>query len=150
MKSRLLTLSSIILLILLIGLTACSTPESRIRKNPELFKSFPAEVQEKIRAGEVDIGFTPAMVEIAVDRPDRKYRRSSVTGEVEVWSYVDTQLSYDQQLVSGTFNVKDSEGRTRTVHDNVWVTVQNKTEFEVLRIEFDGSGKVVAVERSEQ
>jgi len=90
------------------------------------------------------------MVEIAVDRPDRKYRRSSVTGEVEVWSYVDTQLSYDQQLVSGTFNVKDSEGRIRTVHDNVWVTVQNKTEFEVLRIEFDGSGKVVAVERSEQ
>ena len=64
----------------LLGLTACSTPESRIKKNPELFNSFAPEVQAKVREGEIDIGFTQDMVRIALDRPDRSYTRSTAGG----------------------------------------------------------------------
>ena len=65
---------------------------------------------------------------------------------MQVWSYVETQLSYDQQRVRGTFKVRDSEGRLRTVYDDVWVTVQNKTEFEAIRVEFGDDGQVRAIE----
>ena len=38
-------------------LFGCSTPESRIRRNPELFAQIPPAQQELIRKGEVALGF---------------------------------------------------------------------------------------------
>ena len=147
MKSHLLTLAS---LFILLGFTACSTPESRIKKNPEVFNSFSPEVQAKIRAGEIEMGYTKDAVRIALDRSDRTYTRSSAAGTVEVWSYVETQLSYDRQRVRGTFQVKDGDGRIRTVHDDVWVTVENRTEYEAIRVEFGSDGLVSAIERTKR
>ena len=68
-------------------LAGCSTIASRIEHNQALFDSYPAEVQEKIRAGEIAVGFTPEMVEMAWGEP---YRKDQVTGEdfvAEVWTW---------------------------------------------------------------
>lgn len=67
----------------------CSTPDSRIEKNSAAFSSYPPAAQAKIRAGEVDVGFTEEMVRMALGKPDRVMRRVSVEAETVVWAYAD-------------------------------------------------------------
>lgn len=70
------------------GLAGCaSTPEKRIAKETEVFSAMPAETQAKIRAGEVEIGFTTTQVKLAKGEPDRVGRRTTTAGEEEVWTY---------------------------------------------------------------
>ena len=46
----------------LVFLSGCSTTESRIAANPELFNSLTPDQQQMIRDGRVGIGFDQAMV----------------------------------------------------------------------------------------
>lgn len=64
-----------------------STPEKRIAKEQAAFSGMPAEVQAKIRAGQVEVGFTATQVKLAKGEPDRIGRRTSATGQEEVWTY---------------------------------------------------------------
>jgi hypothetical protein len=69
------------------ALIACSTIGSRIKEHQALFDSYPPEVQDKILAGNIEVGFTPEMVEMAWGEP---YRKDQVTGEdfvAEVWTW---------------------------------------------------------------
>ncbi|PIP83331.1 MAG: hypothetical protein CO113_03715 [Elusimicrobia bacterium CG_4_9_14_3_um_filter_62_55] len=75
------------LLVCLLPLVGCASTAARIRKNPELFASYPSATQEKIRAGKVEIGFTKEMVLMALGKPERKISRSSRDGSDEVWVY---------------------------------------------------------------
>lgn len=68
---------------------ACASPSRRIKKNQALFDTFPAAAQEKIRKGEVDVGFTPEMVRIALGKADRVYTRKTEAEASEVWAYTD-------------------------------------------------------------
>jgi len=90
-----------LLLIALLG--ACSNPASRIDSNRAVFDKFPAEVQTKIRAGQIDLGFTPAMVRLALGEPSRQLTRKTEAGEMEVWMYADNnpQLSFGFGVGSG-------------------------------------------------
>ena len=68
-------------------LSACQTIDSRIAASQALFDGYPPDVQEKIRAGDIAVGFTPEMVEMAWGEP---YRKDQVTGEdfvAEVWTW---------------------------------------------------------------
>jgi len=68
-------------------LASCSTVNSRIKANQSAFDGYTPEVQQKIRAGEIAVGFTPEMVEMAWGEP---YRKDQVTGEdyaAEVWTW---------------------------------------------------------------
>lgn len=65
----------------------CSSPASRISHNRNEFNSYPAEVQAKIRAGDVAIGFTAPQVKMALGEPDRIYTRTTAKGSSEVWVY---------------------------------------------------------------
>lgn len=76
-----------IILFLLIAAAACATPESRIKRHKAAFDAYPAEVQERIRAGQVDVGFTREQVELALGRPDRKYARQTAAAAQDVWAY---------------------------------------------------------------
>ena len=68
----------------LVLLSACSsTPDARIAKNQAVFGNFPAAVQQKIRAGEVDVGFTPEMVRLALGEPTRQFNRQTGAGTAE-------------------------------------------------------------------
>jgi len=68
-------------------ISGCSTPAGRISKNQDAFDSWPVEVREKVRAGQVDLGFTPEQVLVALGKPTRTYAHKSENGEAEIWAY---------------------------------------------------------------
>jgi hypothetical protein len=68
-------------------LAGCSTPDTRIRANPEVFNRLSAEEQDLIREGRVAIGFDQEMVRLAVGDPDRVWTRTDQDGASESWSY---------------------------------------------------------------
>lgn len=72
----------------LVVLAGCATtPADRIRRDPALFAKFPAEVQERIRAGQVEIGDPAAAVLLALGEPVQRMNRRTAEGETEVWIY---------------------------------------------------------------
>ena len=136
-------------LLLALLVTSCATPQSRIKRQQEVFDTFPPDVQETIRAGAVDIGFDTNMVFIALGRPDREYQRRTAAGETTIWSYTEHFTRTQRQLVDGRFRVRDSRsGHIHSIRDSVWVDVPTFYEFDRLRIEFDDDGLVSAIERA--
>lgn len=79
-------------------LSACTTPDSRIKKNPDAFAKFPPETQEMIKKGQIALGFDQEMVRFAIGNPDRIRTRVDADGSKEVWSYtsyhVDTTVGF--------------------------------------------------------
>lgn len=117
----------------------CSTTSSRISKNQSLFDTFPAEVQAGIRAGKVDIGYTPEMVMMALGEPSRRYTRTTQNGSSEVWAYQSKAPSVSLGLGIG------SGGRT-SIGTGVGVSTGDRRDDKV-RVIFEG-GKVSAVEQA--
>ncbi len=74
-------------------LTACATPDARIKRNQAIFDALPAERQALIREGKVGIGFAPDEVRLALGDPDQRWLRTDAQGQSEVWSYT----SYDSR-----------------------------------------------------
>lgn len=120
------------LAVLLVG---CNTPTSRIKKNQALFDSFPPEVQEKVKQGKVDIGYSRAAVSIALGNPNRTYTRRTAAGQVDVLAYTAYETQHDRQRVETDIRVRDSSGIYRTIRDWVWVDVESRNEYDVLRVE---------------
>lgn len=78
----------VLLLPALMLLAACATtPAERIARHRPEFAGWPAEVQAKVRAGRVAVGFTPAQVRLALGRPDVQRIRATAQGTREVWIY---------------------------------------------------------------
>lgn len=75
-------------------ISGCATPAHRIRKQPELFASYPAEAQALIQAGRIDLGFDPGMVQMALGSPTDVYHTRNEQGEATVWVYRDLSLDY--------------------------------------------------------
>jgi hypothetical protein len=74
-------------LLILLAVAACSTLQSRIHGRQAEFDAYPPEVQKKIRAGSVDVGFTHEQVSLALRKSDRTRTRKLSSGEEEVWVY---------------------------------------------------------------
>jgi hypothetical protein len=129
-----------------IAVAGCATPESRIKEKPEVFNSFPPEVQSKVRTGQVDVGYTKDMVYIALGKPDREYTRTTAAGTLEVWSFTATYNTTERQRITGDFRIVDPQGGFRTTHDTVWADVNVSHEYERLRLEFKDD-TVTAIER---
>ncbi len=72
---------------LALALAGCSTTNSRIRKHQEAFEAYPESVQQNLRRGAIDVGYTPEMVFIALGEPDRKVDRVSEDGMAQVWTW---------------------------------------------------------------
>ena len=91
-------------------LAACSSPDSRIADKQSVFEKFPAEIQQKIRAGQVDVGFTAEMVLMSLGEPARKFTRKTDRGDTEVWSYHDDSPKFSFGLGLGTSSRRSSVG----------------------------------------
>jgi len=91
-------------------LAACATPDSRIADNRSAFSQYPAEIQAKIKAGQVDVGFTPEMVLMALGEPTRKFTRKTEKGDTEVWGYLDDSPKFSFGLGVGGGNRGSSMG----------------------------------------
>ncbi len=121
-------------------LSACSsTPDSRITKSESAFNQYPADVQQKIRAGEVDIGFTPEMVHLALGEPSREFNRQTETGTVELWVYHDKGPRFSFGIGVGSF------GRHSATSVGVSTSTGGYDPEEKMRVEFR-DGRVTAVE----
>lgn len=79
----------------LLFLTACSTPQSRIEKDPALYASFPPAVQANVKQGKIAIGYTPQMVYVGWGRPDSKRTITEEKTKREVWIYLGSRQEFD-------------------------------------------------------
>ncbi len=74
---------------LLVALFAagCSTPQSRIDKNPAAFARLTPQQQDLIKKGQIALGFDKEAVQLALGEPDRLITRTDAAGVKEIWSY---------------------------------------------------------------
>ncbi len=130
------------LVILSLALAACASPERRIAKNPELFESFPLEVQENVRQGIIQIGYDRDMVRMALGDPDRISTLRREGEELQVWTYTGVYHTTE------TYRVRDF-GRFSTMDQNIVVDRTRQHPYDRMRVEFE-NGKVIAVEQAER
>lgn len=95
--------SAALLGIAAMAVLACSTTDSRIRRQQDLFDSYPPEVQQNIRNGIIEAGYTPEMVVMALGEPDRKEVAEREDGLVEVWIYSKSVPGFGIGMGSGGY-----------------------------------------------
>ena len=131
-----------------LAVSGCMTPQERrdrrIEKHQAIFHAFPLDMQDKIRRGEVDIGFTEQMVSLALGRPRRVYLRKTADGETIIWCYVRTERHTESQWVTVSVPYKDAKGKKRTKTESVSVDTSSSCEYPVTLIEFrDGAATLI-------
>ena len=134
-----------LVLLPLVALAGCATPEHRIQKNQEFFNTLPVAAQARIRGGQIDLNFTPGMVRIALGEPQRRILRRTLSGDTDVWLYFDSARSYERQRADLDGLVINSSSGVRSVGGSAWINVPQEREFVRLRVEFQ-NGSVVAIE----
>ena len=127
-------------LLLALGLAACATPASRISSQQSVFDSYPIEVQQKIRAGQVGIGFTPAQVRMALGEPSDTYSRQTAQGESEVWAYRDFKPGL-------SFGMDTFSGGSTSVGGGVGIGTGGGDAEDEMRVTFE-AGRVTAIEQA--
>ena len=143
----------IILLLTACSLAGCFSAQQvrnrRIINNQVAFNTFSPEVQEEVRQGNIDIGFTEQMVGIAWGSPSRIFNRTTKAGVTILWEYTRTETFYHPHSMGLPFYVVDRFGKGRTVYHDVWLDHENGVEYTTARVEFS-EGLVTAVERLRQ
>ena len=134
-----------VLPVLLLLAGCATTPAQRIAKNQDVFDSFPVAAQARIRGGQIDLGFNPDMVRIALGEPDRKLIRRSAEGEAEIWLYLDHVTSYDRQRVELEGLTVSGPGSIQTIGGGAWINVLQEKEVVRMRVEFK-NGAVAFIE----
>lgn len=134
-----------VLPVLLLLAGCATTPAQRIAKNQDVFDSFPVAAQARIRGGQIDLGFNPDMVRIALGEPDRKLIRRSAEGEAEIWLYLDHVTSYDRQRVELEGLTVSGPGSIQTIGGGAWINVLQEKEVIRMRVEFK-NGAVAFIE----
>jgi hypothetical protein len=136
------------LLLALFGLilAGCSTPESRIKENPQIFSQLTQEEQQLIRDGKVGIGFTPEMVKLAIGDPDRIITRTDANGTSEVWSYTTYETDAGVMLYRGYYH---RYYHWRDPMFPYYTTYPARREREVFRVVFE-KGKVASIEQEQR
>jgi hypothetical protein len=114
-------------------LTGCaSTPDSRANKNAAAVASWPADVQAKVKAGHVAVGFTQEQVRVAMGDPDRTLTRTEAQVSREVWVYVDHGPKFSFGLGVG------SGGGGSGTSGAVGVSTGGRGPRELMRVVFEG------------
>lgn len=144
MKTKL-AASGVALLALLLG--ACSTVDSRIARNRDLFNSWPPAVQDKVVVGQIAVGFTTDQVRVALGEPDRVWTRTTADGTSEVWSYRDRgpRIGFGVGVGVGSWG-----GRGGTFGSVGIGTGPGYRDDEKMGVVFDRTGQVASIETREQ
>lgn len=147
MKNRLRPLA---VLTIIFSLTGCIDPQSfrnrRIARNQDVFNSFSSDIQAKVRAGQIDIGFSQEMVYIAWGKADLVYTRITKQGEVTVWAYTGTKIRTESHWISIPVRELNKDGHSVIRYRKVWIDKDIKEEYTVARVEFM-DGLVSAIEQ---
>jgi hypothetical protein len=109
------------------------------------FPTWPASVQEKVAAGQIDIGFTAEQVWVALGNPDTTLSRETADGVSEVWGYRERRPPFGFGIGVGVGSI----GRSGGVSTGVGVgTGVGGGADEKVRVVFDRSGRVSAIEET--
>jgi len=142
-------LARVLIGLAIVLLTGCSTINSRIQRNAALFDSLPAETQEKIRRGIVEVGYTPDMVYIAMGAPHEKRTNQSAKGERMTWIYNTYFHDWVGRVFTGYRRVVVYDPKTKRRYifvEPVYENVYRDRKEERIRIEFR-DGVVSAIEQ---
>ncbi len=134
MKTLLLVLTMSVLMLVV----SCASTDSRVRSHQAAFDSWPADVQQKVRAGKIEMGFTPEMVRVALGEPERVISRTTDHGVAEGWVYGDKAPKFSFGIGMGSAHGSSAVGGGVTVGDTF-------RDDEAMRVIFEG-GKVTAIE----
>lgn len=112
--------------------------------------SLSAEERELIEAGEIDLGFTEEMVEVALGEPDRRYVERTPEGETVTWAYHErgglSGLSLGVGVGTG---IGRSSGRGTAYGGGMSVGTGGRLRSEeTMRVVFR-DGSVVGIERAD-
>ncbi|WP_428610027.1 hypothetical protein [Sedimenticola sp.] len=142
--------TAILALFLLLTLAGCASVQElrdrRITENQGLFDAFPVAIQEQVRQGRVEIGFTGDMVRLAWGEPDQVFTRTTREKRATVWGY--TRIRHTPQLDRMSIPVYylDSNGQQRVTFRSVWINSETREAYTVARVEFV-DGQVSAIEQ---
>ncbi len=124
-------------------LTGCVAPvERRIRADQERFDSYPADIQENIRAGRIEPGYTREMVRLALGRPARIFTRTTEKEIREIWVYTYLHPRF-------SVGVGGTVGRGRTMVGTGMDISRDYYPEEAMRVIFL-ENQVYAVEKQER
>ena len=145
MKTKLSLAAAVAFLALLAS--GCSTVDSRIDRNRAAFNTWPPAVQDKVVLGQVDIGFTPEQVRVALGEPDRVWTRTTGDGTSEVWSYRDRgpRFGFGVGVGMGSFGSRGGSFGSVGIH-----TGPDFRDDEKIGVVFDTSGRVSSIETRER
>ncbi len=74
---------------LIMAVSGCATTtQDRIMADKELYETFPSEIQNNIRNGVIEPGYTEEMVYMALGKPDHVRKRATDEDTEEVWVYL--------------------------------------------------------------
>jgi outer membrane protein assembly factor BamE (lipoprotein component of BamABCDE complex) len=82
----------------------CSTPQTRIQRNPEVFSRLTSEEQTMVRNGQIGLGFTSEMVRLALGDPDYIDIRTDKTGTSEIWTYTSSETMDEMGFYNGWYH----------------------------------------------
>ena len=123
---------------LLLISAGCATVDSRVKDHQSAFSSWPPAIQENVRAGKIDMGYTQEMVEVALGKPDRFASRTTDHGQADVWIYFDKGPRFSVGLGFGSAHGSSAVGGGVTLGDDF-------RDDEKLRVVFE-NGRVAAIE----
>lgn len=127
----------------------CSTPETRIRDNPEIFNRLSPQEQDLIRQGRVGIGFDQDMVKLAVGEPDRIWTRTDAEGATESWSYTTYESADGFPLYRGFYHRYHFHHHYHGWGDPFYpyyLSYPSRREREVFKVVFK-DGRVTSIEQ---
>jgi hypothetical protein len=75
-------------------LASCASIERRIEQNADYFGALAPADQEKIRQGQIDIGFAKPMVRIALGNPSSVKQRKTAEDSMEIWVYTGIRTEF--------------------------------------------------------
>lgn len=133
-----------IVLVAVLLAAGCSSVGSRIAKHRDEFSAWPAVVQDKVVVGQIDVGFTPEQVRVALGEPDSISTRTTADGTSEVWGFRDPQPRF-------AFGIGFGLGRGSTAMGaGVRVGEDGFRHDEKLRVVFDRTGQVAVIEEAKR
>jgi hypothetical protein len=118
----------------LLLLASCATVDKRIQANARIFATYSPAEQENIRAGNIALGYTMKMVEIAKGPPNYIHLKQDSNGAITIWRY----MRFNQYTRSMPAYDVGTRG-------TAWVNVTETEEVEILRVEF-ADEKVISIE----
>ncbi len=104
-----------ILGLLLAAALGCASTDSRIAENQDAFDGYPRETQEKIRAGEIAVGFSEEQVLMSVGKPSHRSQITGEDGAIDVWTWSRSKPGFGFGIGTGGYSGRVGVGTAVTV-----------------------------------